>query len=116
LRVFARNGARQREVGFREDIGVRMRRLRGRFGAACGSTSGANRLKQDSVAMKIKELLLAAFTYFAPALQEAVLERIAASLEPRGFLVIGSHEHLAKKGSKWSPFGDSRTILEDAVQ
>src|SRR5512134_2478606 len=37
-----------------------MRRLRGRFGAACGSTSGANRLKQDSVPMKIEELLLAA--------------------------------------------------------
>src|SRR5512134_3227168 len=37
-----------------------MRRLRERFGAAWGSTSGANRLKQDSVPMKIEELLLAA--------------------------------------------------------
>jgi hypothetical protein len=33
LRVFTRNVANQREVGFQDDVGVRMRRLRGRFGA-----------------------------------------------------------------------------------
>jgi hypothetical protein len=31
--VFARSAANQREVGFQDDAGVRMRRLRGRFGA-----------------------------------------------------------------------------------
>jgi hypothetical protein len=30
--VIARNGANQREVGFQDDVGVRMRRVRGRFG------------------------------------------------------------------------------------
>jgi chemotaxis protein methyltransferase CheR len=50
-----------------------------------------------------------AFTYFAFALQEAVLERIRASLKPGGFLVIGSHEHLPGSNAGWSPFGDSRT-------
>jgi chemotaxis protein methyltransferase CheR len=52
-----------------------------------------------------------AFTYFAPALQEAVLERVAASLEPRGVLVIGSHEHLPGSLARWRPFGDHRTIF-----
>jgi hypothetical protein len=33
LRVFARNGANQREVGFRHDIGIRVPRLSQRFGA-----------------------------------------------------------------------------------
>lgn len=52
-----------------------------------------------------------AFTYFAPALQEAVLERIAASLQPRGFLVIGSHEHLPGSMAQWRPSGCHRTIF-----
>jgi chemotaxis protein methyltransferase CheR len=52
-----------------------------------------------------------AFTYFAAALQEAVLERIAASLEPRGVLVIGSPEHLPGSLARWRPFGDHRTIF-----
>jgi chemotaxis protein methyltransferase CheR len=52
-----------------------------------------------------------AFTYFAPALQEAVLERIALSLEPRGLLVIGSHEHLRGSLARWRPFRDQRTIF-----
>jgi chemotaxis methyl-accepting protein methylase len=59
-------------------------------------------LKQDSVPMKIKEVLLAAFTYFAPTPQKAVLERIAASLSPHGLLVIGSHENFPGE-SKGSP-------------
>jgi chemotaxis protein methyltransferase CheR len=50
-----------------------------------------------------------AFTYFAPKRQEVVLERIRASLNPGGFLVIGSHEHLPGSNAGWSPFGDSRT-------
>ena len=53
-----------------------------------------------------------AFTYFARALQEAVLERIVASLEPRGILVIGSHEHLPGSMARWRPFRDQRTIFE----
>ena len=52
-----------------------------------------------------------AFTYFAAALQEAVLERIAASLEPCGLLVIGSHEHLPGPTARWRPFHDSRSIF-----
>jgi chemotaxis protein methyltransferase CheR len=52
-----------------------------------------------------------AFTYFAPALQETVLERIAASLQPRGFLVIGSHEHLPGSMAQWRPAGCHRTIF-----
>jgi chemotaxis protein methyltransferase CheR len=34
------------------------------------------------------------FTYFAPALQRTILERILERLAPRGYLVIGSHERL----------------------
>jgi chemotaxis protein methyltransferase CheR len=52
-----------------------------------------------------------AFTYFIASLQEAVLERIEASLQPRGFLVIGSHEHLPGSTAKWRPLGDHRTIF-----
>ena len=52
-----------------------------------------------------------AFTYFTRALQEAVLERIVASLEPRGLLVIGSHEHLPGPVARWTPFGGHRTIF-----
>jgi chemotaxis protein methyltransferase CheR len=53
-----------------------------------------------------------AFTYFASALQEAVLERIVASLEHQGILVIGSHEHLPGSTARWRRIGDSRTIFE----
>jgi chemotaxis protein methyltransferase CheR len=52
-----------------------------------------------------------AFTYFAPALQKAVLERIAASLEPHGVLVIGSHEHLPGTMARWRPLDDHRTLF-----
>jgi chemotaxis protein methyltransferase CheR len=55
-----------------------------------------------------------AFTYFAGPLQEAVLQRIAASLEPQGFLVIGSHERLPGEMARWRHFRDYRTILEEA--
>jgi chemotaxis protein methyltransferase CheR len=55
-----------------------------------------------------------AFTYFASALQEAVLERIAASLSPQGLLVIGSHERLPGSMTRWRHFRDHRTILEEA--
>ncbi len=37
-----------------------------------------------------------AFTYFAPALQEQVLDRILERLGPGGYLVIGSHERLPR--------------------
>ena len=63
--------------------------------------------------MKIEELLLAALTYFAGALQEAVPERIAASLPPQGLLVIGSHEHLPGSMAGCRHFRDNRTILEE---
>ena len=52
-----------------------------------------------------------AFTYFAAALQEAVLERIAASLAPQGLLVIGSHEHLPGAMARWRPCCDNRSIF-----
>jgi chemotaxis protein methyltransferase CheR len=52
-----------------------------------------------------------AFTYFTAALQEAVLERIAASLKPRGYLVIGSREHLPGPGTRWRPSGEDRTVF-----
>lgn len=39
-----------------------------------------------------------AFTYFAPALQLATLERIAQRLAPRAVLVIGAHESLPDEG------------------
>src|SRR5262245_28552496 len=35
-----------------------------------------------------------AFTYFAPRLQNRVLERLAKHLRPNGWLVIGAHERL----------------------
>jgi chemotaxis protein methyltransferase CheR len=52
-----------------------------------------------------------AFTYFAAPLQEAVLERIAASLAPQGLLVIGSHEHLPGAMARWRPCCDNRSIF-----
>lgn len=42
-----------------------------------------------------------AFTYFAPALQSATLERLAQRLAPDGVLVIGAHEQLPH-GEGWS--------------
>lgn len=35
-----------------------------------------------------------AFTYFAPPLQEKVLNRLLQQLQPHGYLVIGTHERL----------------------
>jgi chemotaxis protein methyltransferase CheR len=52
-----------------------------------------------------------AFTYFTAPLQEAVLARIAASLKPGGFLVIGSHEHLPGSATRWRPSGEDRTVF-----
>jgi chemotaxis protein methyltransferase CheR len=52
-----------------------------------------------------------AFTYFAPGLQEAVLQRIAASLSPQGLLVIGTHEHLPGEMAMWKSVSDHHTIF-----
>jgi chemotaxis protein methyltransferase CheR len=52
-----------------------------------------------------------AFSYLASALQEAVLQRIAASLSPQGPLVIGSHEHLPGEMARWKSVCDHHTIF-----
>jgi hypothetical protein len=40
-----------------------------------------------------------------------VLERIAASLELRSVLVIGSHEHLPGSLARWRPFHGQRSVF-----
>ena len=52
-----------------------------------------------------------AFTYFAPALQESVLERIASALVTGGFLVVGVHEHLPGRVAGWEPVCGNPAIL-----
>jgi len=40
-----------------------------------------------------------AFTYFAPPLQEKVLNRLLQQLQPHGYLVIGTHERLPEEAA-----------------
>jgi chemotaxis protein methyltransferase CheR len=46
-----------------------------------------------------------AFTYFDEQSQLDVLERIAQSLAPAGWLVIGAHEQLPAAAKGWAPLG-----------
>lgn len=52
-----------------------------------------------------------AFTYFAPPLQERVLERILERLAPRGYLVIGAHERLPVPLAGLAPLPGAPEIL-----
>lgn len=51
-----------------------------------------------------------AFTYFAPALQRAVLARLTEPLRPGGYLVIGSHERLPDGGPGLIPLAEAPLI------
>jgi chemotaxis protein methyltransferase CheR len=51
-----------------------------------------------------------AFTYFAPDLARAALERIAGRLRPGGALVIGLHERLPPDADRLAPWQDCRAI------
>jgi chemotaxis protein methyltransferase CheR len=46
----------------------------------------------------------AAFTYFAPDLQRAVLAHLAAALRPGGVLMLGLHEALSDPAGAWGGF------------
>lgn len=52
-----------------------------------------------------------AFTYFAPLLQREVLARIVERLLPKGYLVIGTHEHLPSEASSLAPLRAAPQIL-----
>jgi chemotaxis protein methyltransferase CheR len=51
-----------------------------------------------------------AFTYFAPAAQRAVLERLAAAVRPGGALVIGLHEALPDPPAPFEPWPGARAV------
>ena len=50
-------------------------------------------------------------TYFAPALQVEVLQRITAALRPGGALVIGIHEALPKQSGVLQPWPGARAVF-----
>jgi chemotaxis protein methyltransferase CheR len=52
-----------------------------------------------------------AFTYFAEPLQHEVLARIAAVLQPGGFLVLGSHETLPAGQTAFISFQGRRSLF-----
>lgn len=52
-----------------------------------------------------------AFTYFAPDLQQSVLDRIKARLRPSGYLVIGAHEALPESNTAFEPLTSCREVL-----
>ncbi len=54
------------------------------------------------------------FTYFAPDLQRAVLERFVEKLRPGGFLVLGSHETLPEGGEGLAPWPGDMSIHRKA--
>jgi chemotaxis protein methyltransferase CheR len=55
-----------------------------------------------------------AFTYFAPAVQRAVLAGLATALRPGGALVIGLHERLPGAAAPFAPWPDARAVLRRA--
>src|SRR5262245_14549617 len=56
-----------------------------------------------------------AFTYFAPRLQDRVLERLVERLRPNGWLVIGAHERLPEAAvPRLTPLAATPYILERA--
>jgi chemotaxis protein methyltransferase CheR len=52
-----------------------------------------------------------AFTYFAPVVARAALERIAGGLRPGGALVIGLHERLPPNAEQFSAWQGCRAIF-----
>jgi chemotaxis protein methyltransferase CheR len=52
----------------------------------------------------------AAFTYFAPAAQAAVLGHLAAALRPGGALVVGLHEMLSDPMRRFAPWPGARAV------
>jgi chemotaxis protein methyltransferase CheR len=51
-----------------------------------------------------------AFTYFDPALQRVVLDRIAERTLPNGFLVLGHHESIPPEATGWVPWKEDAAI------
>jgi chemotaxis protein methyltransferase CheR len=54
-----------------------------------------------------------AFTYFAPPLQQKVLDRLVDRLLPRGYLAIGTHERLPE-GATLTPLAGAPQIFKKA--
>ena len=52
-----------------------------------------------------------AFTYFAPAAQRAVLERVGGAVRPGGALVIGLHEALPDPPAPYEPWRGARAVF-----
>jgi chemotaxis protein methyltransferase CheR len=52
----------------------------------------------------------AAFTYFAPEQQRAVLAHMAAALRPGGALVVGLHEALPEPATPFAPWPGTRAV------
>ena len=52
-----------------------------------------------------------AFTYFAPAAQRAVLERVGGAVRPGGALVIGLHEALPDPPAPFEPWRGARAVF-----
>jgi chemotaxis protein methyltransferase CheR len=51
-----------------------------------------------------------AFTYFAPEVQAAVLQRLASALRPGGALVLGLHETLSDPAHAFVPWPGARAV------
>ncbi len=56
-----------------------------------------------------------AFTYFAPALQRQVLDRLVGRLLPNGYLVIGTHERLPEEARLTPLSGTSQIFVKTAA-
>jgi len=52
------------------------------------------------------------FTYFTPELQKKILIQIYQSLEPGGFIIIGSHESLPFLDINLEPFANNTCIYK----
>lgn len=53
-----------------------------------------------------------AFTYFAPSLQQIVLEKIVSFMEDNAILVTGPHEHIAWRSARLVPWLDHMPIYQ----
>ncbi len=56
-----------------------------------------------------------AFTYFAPALQQRVLDQLIERLLPNGYVAIGTHERLPQTGRLTPLFGVPQIFTKDSI-
>jgi chemotaxis protein methyltransferase CheR len=69
------------------------------------------RLEMPSLHFDLVLCRYVAFTYFSPALREAVATGISDHLLPNGYLVIGTHEQLPAGTSTLVPVANSRQVF-----